>query len=145
MLFFFLSFLKKGSNIFLGRLVATLHSIDDTLKQLKSTSDFLKYSMAKYKFGVLGTLMKLRIPCVSTIDNCLGVCSDHRIWKFVEARTCIIPTTIAEKKQCINVLEFLAFLKDVVEESLDVIDQLENESLGYVELDTEALVKDYFL
>ncbi|EPB88509.1 hypothetical protein HMPREF1544_04622, partial [Mucor circinelloides 1006PhL] len=53
---------------------------------------------------------------------------DQRKRKFVEARTCIIPTTRTEKKRWIKVFEFLAFLKDVMEKSLDVIDQLENES-----------------
>ncbi|KAI8065063.1 hypothetical protein BDF21DRAFT_388859 [Thamnidium elegans] len=128
----------------------TLHSIDDTYKQLKSTSDFMKYIIAKYKVGSLKTLMKIQIPCVSVIENCLTLCltsvHDNSKWKFVEARTCTIPTTRAEKKQWIKVFEFLAFLKHVVEKSLAQIDQLENESLGYVELGPEELlVKDYFL
>ncbi|KAI7897115.1 uncharacterized protein EV154DRAFT_490493 [Mucor mucedo] len=133
-----------------GSEATTPHSIDDTYKQLKSTSDFMKYIIAKYKVGSLKTLMKIQIPCVSVIENCLTLCltsvHDNSKWKFVEARTCTIPTTRAEKKQWIKVFEFLAFLKHVVEKSLAQIDQLENESLGYVDLGSEELlVKDYFL
>lgn len=100
--------------------------------------------------GSIKTLMKIQIPCVSVIENCLTLCLtsiyDNEKWKFVEARTCTIPTTKAEKKQWIKVFEFLAFLKHVVEKSLAQIDQLENESLGYVDLGSEeVLVKDYFL
>lgn len=50
------------------------------------------------------------------------------------------------KKKWINVFEFLAFLKHAVEKLLTHVDQLENESLGYVELGfEEILVKDYFI
>ncbi|CAO3638219.1 unnamed protein product [Mucor hiemalis] len=129
---------------------ATSHSIYDTYKQLKSTSDFMKYIIAKYKMGSVETLMKIRIPCVSVIDNCLTLCltsiHNNSKWKFIEARSCTIPTTKSEKKLWIKVFEFLAFLDHIVKESLAHIDDLENQSLGYVELDSgESLVKDYFL
>jgi hypothetical protein len=126
------------------------HSIDDTYKQLKSTSDFLKYIITKYKMGSLKTIKKVQIPCVSIIDDCLTLClttiHTNKKWKFVEARACIIPTTKMQKKMWIKVFEFLAFLEHVVEKSLVEISQLENESLGYVELGPEeVLIKDYFV
>ncbi|GAN02977.1 hypothetical protein MAM1_0032d02427 [Mucor ambiguus] len=135
---------------FFDRAESTSHNVDDTFKQLKSTSDFLKYIMSKYKAAALRTMMELKIPCVTIIDNCLTLCitsvHDKAKWRFVEARTCIIPTTARDKKEWIKVFELLAFLKDVVEQSLDVLDQMENEALGYVELGSgERLVKDYFL
>lgn len=100
--------------------------------------------------GSLKTLMKIQIPCVSIIDNCLTLClttvHNNNKWKFVEARSCTVPTNKAEKKQWIKVFEFLAFLKHVVEESLRHIDQLESESLGYVELNPEeVLLQNYFI
>jgi hypothetical protein len=50
------------------------------------------------------------------------------------------------KKQWLKVFGFMAFLKHVIEKSLRTIDCLEDESLGYEELDSEAvLVKDYFV
>ncbi|KAI8643339.1 hypothetical protein BD408DRAFT_342608 [Parasitella parasitica] len=137
-----------------GSEASTPHTIDDTYKQLKSTSNFLKYIITKYKMGSLKTLMKVQIPCISIIENCFTLClttvHNSTKWKFVEARSCTIPTTKAEKKQWVKVLEFFAFLKHIVEKSLTEIDQLENESLGnqslgYVELSSEEiLVKDYF-
>lgn len=90
------------------------------------------------------------MPCVSVIGDCLTLCitSIHNKskWKFVEARTCTIPTIESMKKQWLKVFGFMAFLKHVIEKSLRTIDCLEDESLGYEELDSEAvLVKDYFV
>ncbi|CEP08047.1 hypothetical protein [Parasitella parasitica] len=132
-----------------GSEVVSPHIIDDTYKQLKSSSDFLKYIITKYKMGSLKTLRKIQIPCISVVENCLTLClttvHDFAKWNFVEARSCIIPTTTAEKKQWVKVFEFLAFLKHIVEKSLSEIDQLEDESLGYVELGSEEVsIKDYF-
>ncbi|KAI8883853.1 hypothetical protein K501DRAFT_183705 [Backusella circina FSU 941] len=132
-----------------GSEVTTLHTIDDTYKQLKSTSYFLKSIITKYKMGSLKTLRKVQIPCISVVENCLMLCMttvhDLVEWKFVEARSSTIPTTTAEKKQWIKIFEFLAFLKHIVEKSLSKIDQLEDESLGYIGLGSEEmLVKDYF-
>ncbi|KAG2191192.1 hypothetical protein INT46_004939 [Mucor plumbeus] len=94
---------SSGLKYFLNKSEATTpHSIDDTYKQLKSTSDFLKYIIAKYKMGSLKTFMKVQIPCVSVIENYLTLClttvHDNSKWKFVEVRTCTITTTKAEKK-----------------------------------------------
>lgn len=50
------------------------NDIDDTYKQLKSTSDFMKYIIVKYKLESLKTLMKIQIPCVSVIEKCLTLC-----------------------------------------------------------------------
>ncbi|KAI7897121.1 uncharacterized protein EV154DRAFT_580725 [Mucor mucedo] len=81
---------------------ATPHVVDDTYKQLKSSSDFLKYIITKYKMGSVTTLKKVQVPCVSIVENCLTLCLttilNSEKWTFVEARSCIIPTNTAEKK-----------------------------------------------
>ncbi|KAF1796376.1 hypothetical protein FB192DRAFT_1347697 [Mucor lusitanicus] len=67
-------------------------------------------------------------------------------WKFVKARSCIVPATITEKKACIKVFELLACLEEVVQSSLETIGQLEDESLGCITLSPdEILVKDYLM
>ncbi|KAK4516824.1 Ubiquitin fusion degradation protein 4 [Mucor velutinosus] len=129
---------------------STAHIIDDTYKQLKSTSDFYKYLISKYTMGSLQTLMAIKIPCVTIISNCLTLClttihNEHK-WKYVEVRSCVIPTNTKERKAWIKAFEFLACLEDVVNLSLKSIEQLENESLGYTTLDSnEILVKDYLM
>ncbi|CEI91171.1 hypothetical protein RMCBS344292_05469 [Rhizopus microsporus] len=86
-----------------GSEAITPHIIDDTYKQLKSTYDFLKCIINKHKMGSLKTLIKIQIPCVSVIENCLTLClaavHNNSKWKFVEARSCTIPTTKEEKKK----------------------------------------------
>lgn len=60
----------------------------------------------------------------------------------MEAKTCIIPTS-GEEKRWIKVFELL---KHVVENLLVQIEQLGDESLGYVKLSSEELlIKNYFL
>lgn len=46
--------------------------------------------------GQLKALMKVKIPYVSIVNNCLTLHEKNK-WKFVEAKTCTIPTTAAEK------------------------------------------------
>jgi hypothetical protein len=94
------------------------------------------------------TLINIKVPCVTVISNRLTLClaaihSDSK-WQFVEARSCTIPTTANEKKAWIKAFEFLACLEDVVKSSLETIEQLENEALGYTTSSPgKILVKDY--
>lgn len=78
--------------------------------------------------------------------NSIATVHEKNKWKFVEAKTCTIPTTAAETRQWIKVFKFLAFLKYVVEGSLAQIEQPESEPLGYVKLGSEELlIRDYFI
>ncbi|KAL9559572.1 hypothetical protein MBANPS3_000357 [Mucor bainieri] len=128
----------------------TSHIIDDTYKQLKSTSDFLKHLSSKYSMCSMQTLIKIKVPCVTVISNrltlCLATIQSNSKWRFVEARSCIIPTIAKEKKAWIKAFEFLACLEDVVKSSLETIEQLEDEALGYTTLSPdEILVRDYLI
>ncbi|KAL0146444.1 hypothetical protein V8B55DRAFT_1296613, partial [Mucor lusitanicus] len=114
------------------------HIIDDTYKQMKSTTDFYKHLISKYSMCSLETLSHIKVPCVTIIGNCLTLClttiHSGSKWKFVKARSCIVPATITEKKACIKVFELLACLEEVVQSSLETIGQLEDESLGCITL-----------
>lgn len=96
--------------------------MDDVYKQLKSTSDFLKQLISKNKTASVKTMMKLKIPCVSILSNCMTLnitrMYNHQKGQFIEARSCVVPTTMEAKKDWIKVFEFMAYLKQIVEDSL---------------------------
>jgi hypothetical protein len=125
------------------------HSIDDTYKQMKGSSDFLKALMCKHKLATVNTAKKICVPTASIIGNRMTLCltsimTKHK-WRYVEARSCRVPTITAEKAQWIKVFEFFAFLEHIVSTNIRIVDEMELESNRYVEVDNEAIkIKDFF-
>ena len=91
------------------------HRVEDSLKNMKSCSDFLKYLTCSFKSSNIETMKKLRIPCINIIGDTMTVSlcyiGSRQKWAFVEARSTIIPTRLTDKNNFIKAFELLAFLE----------------------------------
>jgi hypothetical protein len=91
------------------------HRVEDSLKNMKSCSDFLKYLTCSFKSSNIETMKKLKIPCINIIGNTMTVSlcyiGSRQKWAFVEARSTIIPTRLTDKNIFIKAFELLAFLE----------------------------------
>lgn len=123
------------------------HRVEDSLKNMKSCSDFLKYLTCSFKSSNIETMKKLRIPCINIIGDTMTVSlcyiGSRQKWAFVEARSTIIPTRLTDKNNFIKAFELLAFLEDIINRNHEAINELELESLGLVGCDYTS-VSSYF-
>jgi hypothetical protein len=124
-----------------------VHSVEDSLNQIKNTTDFLTHLMQKYRNASATTFLKLKAPSMLVIHNqlTLSITSPikERKMNAIVARTAVIPTTVEDRHEFVKLFELLAYLKEVWEEQVSVIEKLEMESTGLVDLESK-MVKDYF-
>ncbi|KAI7852719.1 hypothetical protein BDC45DRAFT_428652, partial [Circinella umbellata] len=100
----------RSSNIFEN----TQHSMDDTLKQIESTSNALKRQINLYKCASYDTIIKRKIYGIQVIQNTITLTETSIMnpakWRFVEVRSATIPTTWAMRYQMLKVFELIAML-----------------------------------
>ena len=92
----------------------TQHSLDDTLKQIESTSNALKHQINTYKRASYDTIKKRKIYGIQVIQNTITLTETSIMnpakWRFVELRSATIPTEWPMRYQMIKVFELIALL-----------------------------------
>lgn len=119
------------------------HSVEDTIKQLKNSTDFLSYLMNKYRHASADTFTRLKIPSMLVIQNQLTLTVTSKTmgnkWQVIDIRTTVLPTTRLEKNQMVKLFELLAKLKELLDEQKEVNEQLELEDVGLVPVESETV------
>lgn len=91
------------------------HRVEDSLKNMKNCTDFLKYLCCVYKQANIETFKLLKIPCINVISNRMTLClcsvGTPSKWSFVEVHNTLIPTMACERPHFVKVLDFFALLK----------------------------------
>ncbi|CAO3622303.1 unnamed protein product [Mucor fragilis] len=110
------------------------HRVEDSLKNMKNCTDFLKYLCCVYKQANIETFKLLKIPCINVISNRMTLClcsvGTPSKWSFVEVHNTLIPTMACERPHFVKVLDFFALLKEIIENNTNAIHNLELENLG---------------
>jgi hypothetical protein len=103
--------------------------------------------MQKYRNASATTFLKLKAPSMLVIHNqlTLSITSPIKERKInaIVARTAVIPTTAEDRYKFVKLFELLAYLKEVWEELVSVIQKLDIESTGLVDLDSK-MVRTFF-
>ncbi|KAI9316681.1 hypothetical protein BX666DRAFT_1858806 [Dichotomocladium elegans] len=90
------------------------HTIDDTIKQLESTSSALKQQINTYKSASYQTLLKRKIYGIQVVQHTITLTEtsviDRKKWRFLEVRSATIPTTWAKRRQWTKVFELIPTL-----------------------------------
>jgi hypothetical protein len=90
------------------------HTLGDTLKNLKSGSDTLKYFISNYQNASFETLKKIHLYSCQIIQKKITLIQysilDSTTWRAIECRTAEIPTGFKDIKKYIKIYEFFAFL-----------------------------------
>lgn len=123
------------------------HSVGDSIKQIKSATDFLTYLKARFQDSSAQTFTKLRTPTLLLIRNQLTMTITSLAWsgrwQVVEVRTATVPTTKAGKFNLVKVFELFANLRELWVEQQQVIQELEGEAVG-VGKEFDKTVGDHF-
>ncbi|CAO3690668.1 unnamed protein product [Rhizopus stolonifer] len=123
------------------------HSVEDSIKQIKSATDFLTYLKARFQDSSARTFTKLRTPTLLLIRNQLTMTTTsldlNGKWQVVDVRTATVPTTKEGKFNLVRVFELLANLKEIWDEQQQIVSELEAEAVGIRE-EFDETVGDYF-
>ncbi|RCH97050.1 hypothetical protein CU098_003575 [Rhizopus stolonifer] len=123
------------------------HSVGDSIKQIKSATDFLTYLKARFQDSSAHIFTKLCTPTLLLIRNQLTMTITsldwNGKWQVIDVRTATVPTTKEGRFNLIKVFELLANLKEIWDEQQQVIMELEAESAG-VEEEFDETVGDHF-
>ncbi|CEG69279.1 hypothetical protein RMATCC62417_05379 [Rhizopus microsporus] len=127
---------SSGLNI-----VANLdHTLQDSLKNIKSTTDALMNVMCRYSNASVTTLKKVHVYSVQTIQNTMTAIQyslkDRKRWRAFECGSILLPMVYEERKQLIQLYEL-----DLLEQR-KVFERLEDEHLGYFDVDANDLISD---
>ncbi|KAG1470887.1 hypothetical protein G6F56_002431 [Rhizopus delemar] len=118
------------------------HSVEDSIKQLKNSTDFLSYLMNKYRHTSADTFTRLKISSMLVIQNQLTLTVTSKTmgnkWQVIDVRTTVLPITRLEKNQMVKLFELLAKLKEIVDEQKEVNEQLALENVGLVPVESET-------
>ncbi|KAI9031879.1 hypothetical protein CLU79DRAFT_694050 [Phycomyces nitens] len=120
------------------------HTLNDTLKNMKSGSDNLKSFVSNYKKASFNTMKKTRVYTCHIIQNKMTLVR-YRIksasqWQVVECRSASIPLSFSGIVHYTKVFELFAFLLNDINEQDKVFRQLDMESLGLIQVPQEETV-----
>ena len=105
------------------------HSVGDSIKQIKSATDFLTYLKARFQDSSAKTITKLITHTLLLIRNQLTLTTTsmnwNGKWQVVDVRTATVPTTKEGKFNLVEVFELLAHLNEIWEEQQQVVLTLE--------------------
>ncbi|KAM3587037.1 hypothetical protein VKS41_002083 [Umbelopsis sp. WA50703] len=121
------------------------HSIDDTVKQLDSTTGALKSLIMHHLSANFDTLKRLSVLGIQCIANKITLSATslneaHR-YKCMELRSAEVPTSWDGRKKWFKVFELMATLQTVLLEQMRVLDELENEVNGLVEVEQSSCAR----
>ncbi|GAA5796818.1 hypothetical protein HPULCUR_002196 [Helicostylum pulchrum] len=109
------------------------HTLGDSLKNIKSTSDSLKYFISNFKNASFKSIQEVHLYSVQVIQKKVTLVqsslSNNATWQVVECRGASIPTDF----------EDIELYNDMIEQK-SVYKKLRNESLGLVPLQKEETV-----
>ncbi|KAI8639055.1 hypothetical protein BD408DRAFT_435511 [Parasitella parasitica] len=108
---------------------ALSHSLNDTLKNMKSGSDNLKCFVSNYKKA---SFIRYKIKSASQ-------------WQVVECRSACIPLSFSGIIHYTKVFELFAFLLSDMAEQDKIFHQLEMESLGLIEVPQDETVAHFLM
>ncbi|KAL9549358.1 hypothetical protein MBANPS3_005243 [Mucor bainieri] len=110
------------------------HMVEDSIKNMKNCTDFLKHLSCCYKQANIDTFKSIKIPCINIIDDkmTLSVCyvNSKTKWAFVEVHNTIIPITAPQRLHLVKVFDLFALLKTIVDNNTKALHELELENLG---------------
>ncbi|KAI8640747.1 hypothetical protein BD408DRAFT_444847 [Parasitella parasitica] len=123
------------------------HSVEDSIKQIKSATDFLTFLKARFQDSSAYTFTRLRTPTLLLIRNQLTMTTTsldwNGKWQVVDVRTATVPTTKEGKFNLIKLFELLANLKEIWYEQQQIVLELEAEAVGIGE-EFDETVGDHF-
>ncbi|KAI8058685.1 uncharacterized protein B0P05DRAFT_478723 [Gilbertella persicaria] len=125
------------------------HSLNDTLKNMKSGSDNLKCFVSNYKKASFSTMKKARVYTCHIIQNKMTLVR-YKIksasqWQVVECRSASIPLSFSGIIHYTKVFELFAFLLSDMAEQDRIFHQLEMESLGLVQVPQDETVAHFLM
>jgi hypothetical protein len=90
------------------------HTLNDTLKNMKTGSDNLKYFLSNYKKASFNTMKKARVHTCHIIQNKMTLVR-YKIkspsqWQVVECRSASVPSSFSGIIQYTKIFELFAFL-----------------------------------
>ncbi|KAI8968524.1 hypothetical protein BDF20DRAFT_828362, partial [Mycotypha africana] len=125
------------------------HSLNDTLKNMKSGSDNLKCFISKYKKASFSTMKKVRVYTCHIIRNKMTLVR-YKIksasqWQVVECRSASVPLSFSGIIQYTKVFELFAFLLSDMAEQDRLFHQLDMESLELVKVPQDETVAHFLM
>ncbi|KAI7890339.1 uncharacterized protein EV154DRAFT_590492 [Mucor mucedo] len=125
------------------------HSINDTLKNIKSGHDNLKSFISNYRNSSFETIKKVHLFSCQIIQTKLTLVKysikPQATWKVVECRSASIPTCFLGILSYIRLFELFAFLYDDINNQKEIFKQLEREHLGIVKVHETDTVAHHLL
>ncbi|KAG2228028.1 hypothetical protein INT45_012052 [Circinella minor] len=114
--------------------------MDDTFKQIESTSNALKHQINLYKYGSYDAIIKRKIYGIQAIQNIITLTETSIMNPAKRRFLATIPTEWAMRYQMLKVFELIAMLynditQELVLEQTNVTWFLEMEANGIVEVD----------
>jgi hypothetical protein len=110
------------------------HTVDDTVKQIESTTGALKLELMKNLSASFETIKRrevLGVPCiVDKITLTPTSLNDRKVYKVLELRSALIPVRWNEHKKWVNFLELMVTVQVVLLKQSRVSDDLEGEMAG---------------
>lgn len=125
------------------------HIVDDTVRQIESTTGALKLELMKNLSASLETIKRRKILGVQCIVDKITLTStslnDREVYKVLELRSALIPVRWNERKKLVKFFELMATVQIVLLEQSRVSDDLEDELAGLTVVLPEGTVRSKLL
>ncbi|KAI8878299.1 hypothetical protein K501DRAFT_297732 [Backusella circina FSU 941] len=125
------------------------HTLNDSLKNMKTGSDNLKYSLSNYRKASFKTVKKISVYTCHIIQNKMTLVRYKVLspsqWQVVECRSASVPTSFSGIVQYTGVFELFAFLLLDIAEQEAIFHQLELETSGLVKVPSDETVAHHLM
>ncbi|KAI8878000.1 hypothetical protein K501DRAFT_196887, partial [Backusella circina FSU 941] len=120
------------------------HTLEDSMKNLKSATDALVNIMCRYPNASITTLKKIHVYSIHIIQTKITAIQyswkNQQTWSALECASTLLPVTFEERKSLIQVYDLLSFIYVNLLEQKDVLSMLYDEHLGIVKVAEEELI-----
>lgn len=125
------------------------HTVDDSLKQIESTTGALKCQILHHLSAKYATLQNVKILGIQCVSDKMTLTSTsleaEPKYKFLELRSANIPTSWNKRKCWMKVFEMLATIHVILSEQRLLADELEDQANGLVEVSPNETARHVLL
>ncbi|KAI9032794.1 hypothetical protein CLU79DRAFT_728014 [Phycomyces nitens] len=121
------------------------HKLDDSLKNLKSGTDWIKDIILRYKRASFTTMEKVKVYTIRIIQLKITllehlIAKDTKKRRSVECCSAQVPMKFDEILKYVAIMEMLSFLKQEIQAQTIILKKLEKEHLGLSPVDDDDAI-----
>ncbi|KAI8969909.1 hypothetical protein BDF20DRAFT_888378 [Mycotypha africana] len=120
------------------------HTLEDSIKNVKSGTDAMKGIMCRYPNASRTTMEKVHVYSIHVIQKSITLVryslKNEKSWKAVECGSVTLPLVYKDRKQLIQVYDLFALLYADLEEQRTVFRTLEDEQLGLLKVEEKDMI-----